>query len=342
MVVRVGVNGYGTIGRRVAHAVFLQEDMELVGVVKTKPDYAALQAARAGIDLYVPDESYTRAFEEQGLEVRGTLHDLLSKVDVIVDATPGGTGAKYKPVYEKAGVPVVFQGGEKASVAEVSFNTLCNYKDALGKRSVRVVSCNTTGLLRIICTIHRAFGVESVRAVIVRRAADPKEIKRGPVNSIVLDPPVLPSHHGEDVRSVLPWLDIVTAAVVVPTTLMHVHHVTMKLSKPVARSDVVSLLEGAPRILLVNTKRTGIKSTAELVEAAREVRRRADVPELVVFEDSITTRGNELMLFQAVHQESIVVPENIDAIRAMMRLAQSPEESMKLTDSSLGLGSPIW
>jgi len=342
MVLRVGVNGYGTIGKRVAHAIQAQDDMDLVGVVKKTPDYAAMQAHKAGIPLYVPSEADAKPFEERGLPVRGTVDDLLEQVDVIVDATPGGTGAKYKPLYEKHGVKQVFQGGEKPDVADISFSTLCNYEEALGKRSVRVVSCNTTGLLRIICALDKAFGVSAVRAVIVRRAADPKEVKRGPVNAIVLNPPRMPSHHGEDVKTVLPKLDIITAAVVVPTTLMHVHTVTLRLRNPVTRADVISVLESTPRFLLVNSGLTGIKSTAELMEAAREVRRRSDVPELVVFEDSITVRGNEVMLFQAVHQESIVIPENIDALRALGELAATAEESMALTDSSLGIGQPLW
>ena len=35
--IKVGINGYGTIGKRVAEAVTLQDDMEIIGIVKTKP-----------------------------------------------------------------------------------------------------------------------------------------------------------------------------------------------------------------------------------------------------------------------------------------------------------------
>ncbi|RLF70403.1 MAG: glyceraldehyde-3-phosphate dehydrogenase, partial [Thermoplasmata archaeon] len=37
MKVKVGINGYGTIGKRVADAVAAQSDMEIVGVTKTRP-----------------------------------------------------------------------------------------------------------------------------------------------------------------------------------------------------------------------------------------------------------------------------------------------------------------
>ncbi|MCE4615920.1 MAG: glyceraldehyde-3-phosphate dehydrogenase, partial [Aeropyrum sp.] len=92
----------------------------------------------------------------------------------------------------------------------------------------------------------------------------------------------------------------------------------------------------------VSSSDTGIKSTAQLVDAARMVRMRYDIPELVVFEESIAVDGNEVMLFQAVHQESIVVPENIDAIRAVTQSQLSLEETVKITDSSLGLNKRLW
>jgi glyceraldehyde-3-phosphate dehydrogenase (NAD(P)) len=340
--VRVGVNGYGTIGKRVAFAVAKQDDMELVGVVKKSVDIAAFQAVAQGLRLYVPGDEDVRNFESAGLKVNGTLQDLLGKVDVIVDATPGGVGQQYKPLYERFGVKQVYQGGEKPEVAEASFNSLCNYKEAIGGRSVRVVSCNTTGLLRIICAIRSYVDVESVRALIVRRAADPREVKRGPINSIELDPPKAPSHHARDVKTVIKGLNVITYAVAVPTTLAHLHHVTLRLSKSLSKQDIISILDSTPRIILLNSERTGITGTAGLIEAARDVRLRYDIPELVVFEDSVLVDDRDLMLFQAVHQESIVVPENVDAIRAITGVEVDPFKSIEKTDSSLGLTRKLW
>ena len=341
MAIRVGVVGYGTIGRRVATAIRLQDDMELVGVVKKRPDYVAFHASKAGIPLYATSEEEAKAFEEKGIRVKGLVKELLDAIDVVVDATPEGQGEKNKPLYEEMGLKQVFQGGEKPHVADKSFSTLCNYEEASGAKSLRVVSCNTTGLLRTICTLNRAFGVDKVRAVIVRRAADPREIKRGPVNAIVLNPPRLPSHHAIDVKTVIPWLDIATSAVVVPTTLMHVHHLNITLSRAVEREDVISVLEEAPRIIVVSSESSGIRSTAEIMEAARISRGNGDVPELVVFEESIAVNGREVMLFQAVHQESIVVPENIDAIRALAGV-YTARDSIRKTDNSLGIRKSLW
>lgn len=63
---KVGVNGFGTIGRRVALAVTLQKDMRLVGVVKRTPDYAALYAASKGIPLTPPHPGRPRSLRRGG------------------------------------------------------------------------------------------------------------------------------------------------------------------------------------------------------------------------------------------------------------------------------------
>ncbi len=335
MKVKVAVNGYGTIGKRVADAIRLQPDMELIGVAKTSPNYEAFAAVRKGIRLFVPDSEVER-FKAAGIPVAGTIDEMLRQADVIVDATPNGVGAEYKPKYQELGKKAIFQGGEKAEVAEVSFSALCNYDEALNKNYVRVVSCNTTGMLRVLCTLNKKVAqIVKARGVVVRRAADPKEVKRGPINSIVLDSTSVPSHHAKDVQTVFKGLDIITMAVVAPTTLMHVHTMNITFSSPIKKEEVVNALLDTPRIVSVQSKRTGVSSTAEAMEFVRDMGRyRNDLPEVLVFEDSIYVNGNELFLIYAVHQESIVVPENIDAIRAVKGLA-SAEESIKITNATL-------
>jgi len=57
-----------------------------------------------------------------------------------------------------------------------------------------------------------------------------------------------------------------------------------------------------------------------------------------VWGDSITMEGNQLYLFQAIHRESDVVPENIDAVRAVMGTADA-EESITRTNEIMGIGN---
>jgi glyceraldehyde-3-phosphate dehydrogenase (NAD(P)) len=335
--IRVGVNGYGTIGRRVADAVMKQKDMELVGVTKTKPDYKSKLAVEKGIGLYAVDMKSLEAFKGAGYAMRGTLHDLLQRVDVVVDAAPEDTGIADRPLYQQAGVKAVFQGGEEHELTGLSFVAQCNFEDAVGKSMVRVVSCNTTGLCRTLGAIDKGPGISVARAVLARRATDPDDVKKGPIDAVVLDPTTLPSHHGPDVLSVLKGFAVVTMAFKVPTTHMHLHSLIVTLKKKEAtRDDVIASLEAAPRISMVDGK-SGFKSTANIMDMAREMGRpRNDVYEATVWRDSVTVVGGETYMFLAVHQESIVVPENIDAIRALTG-GYTREQSMKMTDESLGI-----
>jgi len=335
--IRVGVVGYGTIGKRVADAVAKQRDMELVGVAKVRPDYVAITAIKKGFRLYVPS-SEIRNFENMGIEVAGTIEELVQSVDIVIDATPAGRGAKNRAeLYDRYGVKAVFQGGEKADVADISFNALANYPKAVGKRYIRVVSCNTTAILRIVAALMlNGIELERVRVFIVRRGADPKEFTRGPINDLILDSPTIPTHHAVDVKSVVPEIDIVTAAVVAPVTLAHVHLFYATLREGVSRDAVIEALYRTPRILMFDVSK-GYRSVAQIVEWARDIGRlRNDVPENIVFTDTIALNNRELFLIMAVHQEAIVVPENIDAIRAAMGI-DDMWYSIRLTDESLGL-----
>jgi len=339
--IRVGVNGYHTIGARLADAVKKQPDMRLIGVSKMQPDYRARIAAEKEIDVYAANEKSLESFRNVKMTAKGMLTDLLQKVDVIVDATPDEVGASNKPIYEGAGVKGIFQGGEEHSLTNFSFVAQCNYGEAANKRFVRVVSCNTTALCRTLHALERASGIEKARAVLVRRGADPDEVGKGPIDAVVLDPPTVPSHHAADVQSVMKGLNIVTMAVKVPETHMHLHTLLVTLKKKASREVVVDALESEPRVVLVDSK-TGVKSTAALIDMAREMGRpRNDIYEAVVWRDSVSVSDNEVYFFLAVHQEAIVIPENIDAIRAVSG-GYTEAQSMKATDDSLSISPGAW
>lgn len=335
---KIAINGYGTIGKRVADAVMKQKDMELIGVTKTKPNFEAKIAIEKGIRLFATSQDRLKLFEEAGLKAEGSLEALLKEADLVVDCTPGKIGATYKPLYEKYNVKAIFQGGEKHEIAGFSFNAICNYRGAIGRDFVRVVSCNTTGLCRSLYAIDNAFGIKKARAVLIRRGADPAEDSKGPINSIVPDPVTIPSHHGPDVQKVLPNINITTMAFAVPETLMHVHVLNLELNTSVTEAEVLETLSRYPRIKILSAQ-DGIDSTSAIIEYARDLgRKRYDLPELVIWKESVKSFGQEVFLTQAVHQESIVVPENIDAIRAMTKLTEEPDESMRITNESLGIG----
>lgn len=324
--VKVAINGYGTIGKRVADAVALQDDMEIVGVSKTRPNFEAFIARDKGYDIYAPSDRMD-SMKKADLSVMGTVEDMIDVADVVVDCTPGGVGAENKSLYEKHGVKAIWQGGEDHELAGFSFNAVSNYSEALGRDFVRVVSCNTTGLCRVISPLDKEFGVKKVRVSLLRRSADPGDIKKGPINAIVPNPVKLPSHHGPDVKSVMPHINITTTAVKLPTTLMHVHIVNIDFEKDCTEKDIEEVLSRQSRVRFVGQ---GISSTAEIIELSRDMLRpRYDMWENCVWNESISLYEKELYFFQAIHQESNVIPENVDAIRAMMELEKDGEKSIE-------------
>ena len=336
--IKVAVNGYGTIGKRVADAVSLQPDMEIIGVSKTKPGAEALVAIKRGYPLYIADISKKEAFEKAGIPVAGSVEEMIQKADVVVDATPGGVGVSNKALYEKYQKKAIWEGGEDHEVAGFSFNSSCNYEQAVGRQFARVVSCNTTGLCRIINLIDKAFGVKKVRATMVRRGGDPGDIKRGPIDAIALNPVTIPSHHGPDVQSVLPHINIVTSAMIVPTTLMHMHFLNMELKNTATKEEVLELIKGHSRLGLIS-KASGITSTAQIKEFTSDLLRpRGDVWENGIFEESISVLdGTDLYMFQAIHQEADVVVETVDCIRALIGDVKTATESMAITNKAVGL-----
>jgi len=339
--VRVGVNGFGTIGKRVADAVARQPDMELIGVAKTRPGFEARRAVERGYPIYIAGGGSPEKFAAAGLPVAGRLADLLGKVDVVVDATPEDVGRENRALYQAAGIRAVFQGGKEPDVAEASFNALANYETGRGKRSLRVVSCNTTGLARAAAVLLPRWGVARWDVTLVRRAADPGESKRGPVDGI-MPTMEMPSHHGPDVRTIYPDLPIATAAVVVPTTLMHVHVNHVRLAHPPSgTAELLGAFRSTPRFH-VFAGWEGVDGTPQVMEFARDRaghgnRSTSDMPENVLWERGARLDGSDAYFFQAIHQESVVVPENIDAIRAMFDLAKDKDASIALTDRTLGI-----
>jgi glyceraldehyde-3-phosphate dehydrogenase (NAD(P)) len=335
--VRVAVNGYGTIGKRVADAVALQPDMELVGVTKTRPSFEARHAEEKHYALYVAGDGKASDFEAAGLRVAGTLKELLTKVDVVVDASPEKVGKENRKLYDAAGLRAVFQGGEKADVADASFNALGNFAACRGKRTLRVVSCNTTGLARAAAVLEPTWGVEHWEATLIRRGADPAESKKGPINGIM---PTfqMPSHHGPDVRTIFPELSIATTAVVVPTTLMHVHSNFVRLKQaPADSAAVLAAFRRTPRFRLFAPWEHA-DGTPQVMEYARDRGLgSSDMMENVLWEAGLRLDGRDVYFFQAIHQESIVVPENIDAIRAIFQSAPDAASSIAMTDRALGL-----
>ena len=339
MSIKVAINGFGTIGKRVADAVDAQDDMEIVGVTKTGPSFGCDLAVKKGFPLYCTFDDANRIarFAEQGYECHGGLADLLAIADVVVDCSPGKLGAENLAKYEKAGIKYMFQGGEKHALTGLSYTSSANHAENLNAQGTRVVSCNTTGLSRTLVPLYEHCGSLKVECTMIRRAADPGDSNKGPINAIK---PVLkvPSHHGPDVMTVKPEIEINSLAVAVPTTIMHMHSIIADLPEGhgLTTDTILAMWRQTPRVIIMHGEHNRITTTAEVMEMARDIGRKwGDLHEIFVWEDGVKLIGNRLYYFQAIHQESDVIPENVDCIRALMGTESDWRASVAKTDAAI-------
>jgi glyceraldehyde-3-phosphate dehydrogenase (NAD(P)) len=335
--VKVGVAGYGVIGNRAAGGVVLQDDMELVGVADVAPTLAvrALQERGMPFPLFAAVPGAEAVFAEAGIPVTGSFDDLLGEVDIMLDAAPGGIGAKNKEHYVRAGVKAVFQGGEAAEVADVFFHGTANYEQGLGVDYLKLTSCNTTGLIRAVDTIHQAAGVSKTFITIIRRVADPGDTHRGLTNVLEVEP--IPNHQAVDLMRIIPEIDATGMLIHTPVTHGHIMTISVTPKKKMSVADALEAFAAYPRIKVVRIA-DGFNSNSSLFQWARYLENpRGDMYEIGLWEEMVGMSGDDLVFAINIPQESVTIPETIDAIRASMEMQATGDEAVALTDKHLGI-----
>jgi glyceraldehyde-3-phosphate dehydrogenase (NAD(P)) len=334
---RVAINGYGVIGKRVADAVRKQSDLTLAGVCDVVTDYRIQAAKVLGLPIFAASPDRAAAMRASGIDVAGTLDDLLAATDVVVDCTPKGIASRNLERYQAAGKKAIFQGGEKHSLTGHSFVAQANYESALDRSATRVVSCNTTSIVRTLNALHTAGLLKKARGVLIRRATDPWEEDHSGIMNTVVPEPNVPSHQGPDARTVVPDLDVVTIAAMASHTMSHMHFWTVELTRPASREEVLAAFRAAPRIAFVRIA-DGIVALNSTLELMRDLGRpRGDLWEVALWEDALTVAGTEAYYTYQVDNEAIVIPETIDAVRALAGSVRSGAESIRMTNESLGI-----
>jgi glyceraldehyde-3-phosphate dehydrogenase (NAD(P)) len=357
--IRVGVVGPGTIGHKVIWAIEKQDDMSVSGGAKTTPDWVAKWVVNKGYKLYPSSKEGAEGvpkvmaeFEQiLGKEnIAGTIEDLLDESDVIVDCTGNKFGEKnkqslYEPYNKKHGnrLKVLFQGGEKADIGP-SFNTRTSYMKCAksGSPYLRVVSCNTTGLARLMGPlVDGGYEVDYLTASLLRRSTDP-----GIAGKMRLDGTEvslkIPSHHAPDLQQVL-GIEAYSRAYKVPVDTMHMHDLQIVFKKKApTKAEFAKVYEKDNRVALLET----FDSTSELRERVRRLNKIEDgvFPGGDVFMSCVSSgsyyvfREKTLWLSQGIPQDSIVVPETVDAIRAATYADNkiNGSESMRKTDETIG------
>lgn len=336
-VVRVAVNGYGVIGKRVADAVGVQPDMELAGVADIVADYRLRVATARGIPLFAAHDAQAGPMRAAGLPLEGTLQHLLAAADVVVDCTPKGVGAKNLDLYRAVAIKAIFQGGERHELTGHSFVAQANYASAVGRQTTRVVSCNTTSIVRTLVALRDAGLLGKARGVLIRRATDPWEADHSGIMNTVVPEESIPSHQGPDARTVAPDLDVVTIAAKAAHTQNHVHFWSVEMARAASRDEVLAAFAAAPRIAFARVG-DGVAAVNSAVELMRDIGRpRGDMWEVALWEDILTVDRGETYYVYQVDNQAIVVPETIDAIRALSGTVADGSESIRRTDEALGM-----
>jgi glyceraldehyde-3-phosphate dehydrogenase (NAD(P)) len=339
--IRVALNGYGVIGKRVADAVASQDDMELVGIADIEADWRMRTALRKGFRLFASLEDRADAMRKAGLEISGTLDELLQEADLVVDCTPKRIGAKNAERYRARGLKFIVQGGEKHEVTGHSFVAEATYASAVGRDATRVVSCNTTSVVRTLTALKHAGLLRRARGTLLRRATDPWESHKGGIMNTLVPEDEIPSHQGPDAQTVDPELDVVTMAVKVPETLAHLHCWSVELTRKASRDEVVKAFRGSSRIALIRMS-DGLTAINAIKELMADVGRpRDDLYEVALWEDLVTVRDDEAFYAYMVDNQAIVIPETIDAIRALTAREHDARASIARTDAALGIGTAL-
>jgi glyceraldehyde-3-phosphate dehydrogenase (NAD(P)) len=336
--VKVGVAGYGVIGQRLADGVVLQKDMELVGVADLVPALSVRALHEKGMpyDLYLVSGADKSKFDALGIPISGTFEDLVGKVDIMLDSSPGGVGAKNKELYKAKGVKAVFQGGEKNSVADVFFHGYANYEKGVGADYLKLTSCNTTGLIRAVdCLDRNCGGLKKIAITIVRRVADPGDYHRGLTNALQMDK--APSHQAVDLMTIMPHVEATGILVHTPVTHGHIITVLATGKLKITKDKALATFKQHPRIRVVRLE-DGFLGNASFFRYARDLgNARGDMYEIGLWEDSIVESGDDIMFAINIPQESVTIPETVDAIRAAMKMQTTREAGTAETNKYLNM-----
>lgn len=330
--VRVFINGYGNIGRRIASAFSHDEEIQLVGIGKYSIDDRLDEAFTKKFDVYVPEEKMPD-FRQKGYDISGTISDAVKASDIVIDAAKDGFGyANKKNFYVPMGKSAIFQGGEdragEKKVADLIHNSRINYDKVANQKYVIQGSCNVSGMGRIMQPLIEKFGdkIQRYDVTLIRRWADledTKEVK----DSIEWDKN---PHHQEDVKSFLPSVKLYVEAYKVPSRMMHLHQMIIRFKDKVPYFDSMSEIYHDEFGVAVLGK---AKGTADIRVKAREFGFKHDDTNMVhIHEETMRKSDDTLKILYSDDQTGIVIPENHLLFQSMI-FGRPRTEAYEHTDS---------
>ena len=315
---KVFVNGYGTIGSRIAKFIKDDSDIDVVGIGKYSPDEKVQQAINSGFSVYVPEDKISN-FDDYNIS--GSIESALNDCDLVIDVSPVGHGfLNKKNIYEPKNIMAIFQGGETIfgnnTVSDILFNSRVNYADAFGKKYVMQGSCNVTGMGRILNPLREKYADRLARfdVTLIRRWADLEQTDKQVDDTIEMTEN---PHHGTDVKSYFGKdSPLFVRTIKVPTRQMHLHIMDIRFKDNAPTPDEIhDLFKNEYGTVIIWTAK-GTKDIREFAESTKFNFK--DTNMVHIHANMTVVTGNTIQLMYSDDQTGIVIPENHMLLQAML------------------------
>ncbi|HEU4606436.1 MAG TPA: type II glyceraldehyde-3-phosphate dehydrogenase [Nitrososphaera sp.] len=331
ILVKVFINGYGNIGRRLASALSADKEIQFVGVAKYTVDDKVKEALDNRYNVFVP-KGMIQAFKDKGYDVAGSVEEAVRQSDFVIDAAKEGGGYdNKKSLYEPMGKPAIFQGGEERhgdrAVADMIHNSRVNYSKAAGRTYVIQGSCNVSGMGRVMQPLIEKFGsrIKRYDVQLIRRWADLEDTK--PVkDSIEWD---RNPHHQDDVKDFIPSANLYVDAFKVPSRMMHLHQMFIRFDRAPAKDEILECFRNEFGVAIISSA----KGTGDVRKKALELGfAHGDTNMVHIHQDILRVQDDTVKIGYSDDQTGMVIPENHMLLQSMA-FKRSREEALKRSDS---------
>jgi glyceraldehyde-3-phosphate dehydrogenase (NAD(P)) len=329
--VRVFINGYGNIGRRLASALSADKEVQLIGVAKYTVDDKVKEALDNRYSVFVPKDMIP-AFKEKGYGVAGPVEEAVRQSDIVIDAAREGGGYdNKKALYEPMSKPAIFQGGEDRhgdhAVADMIHNSRVNYSKAAGRTYVIQGSCNVSGMGRVMQPLIEKFGnrIKRYDVQLIRRWADLEDTK-AVKDSIEWD---RNPHHQDDVKDFIPSANLYVDAFKVPSRMMHLHQMFIRFDKAPTKDEILECFRNEFGVAIVSSA----KGTGDVRKKALELGfAHGDTNMVHIHQDILRVQDDTVKIGYSDDQTGMVIPENHLLLQSMV-FKRPREEALKRSDS---------
>jgi glyceraldehyde-3-phosphate dehydrogenase (NAD(P)+) (phosphorylating) len=127
----------------------------------------------------------------------------------------------------------------------------------------------------------------------------------------------------------------------VPETLAHLHYWSVQMTRAATKDEALDAFRTSSRIALIRIE-DGLVALNMVKELMADRGRPHDnLYEVALWADMLRVQGDELFYAYMVDNQAIVIPETIDAIRALTGAVPDGGESIARTNAALGIEATL-